>query len=562
MSAVRPSIKTESKELKEAPSRLLQMEVHREVNRIPFAELTFRDGDPAQQKFAYSDQADMAPGKEMEVRLAYVGGDAAQERPPEFKGIIVRHSVEADAGGSRLLIEVRAQAYRMTQQRKSRVFRNMTNSDIFKQIIEEYGLKTGKIPATQPKHVEMVQYNCTDWDFLLSRADSCGRWVLVRFDEEGRETVDVIAPQLEGEPVHTFAFGKRPPLIYSLEMQADLDQVQGAVQSIAWDSKQQKMTRLVKANDFALAQGNFDPAELSGTLGKSSVVMKNPAEIEESELQAWADAQLIKSRLATIRGRMTVKGEANFQVNDLIAIDGISGPFNGNTLITGVRHVSGRQSWKTDIQFGLPGAWFTQKEDIAGLPAAGMLPPISGLRTGVVQVYEKDQAHRLLVKVAVPDIDETQGVVWARLAMPYAGNSHGLFFRPEPGDEVILGFIDNNPREVIILGSVFSEKNFPPVKDDKIDTENQVKRWVSGKGIQITWDESVPAFQIATAEKGKEQPSLNGKDPAKNTTQLFLGKDEAVLSDINGNVIRMDSKGITIESKKAIKIKGPTVDVN
>ncbi|MCB0535633.1 MAG: hypothetical protein KDD14_25740 [Saprospiraceae bacterium] len=353
MSVVQSTITSESKALQGTASPLLEMEIHREVNRIPYAMLVLRDGDAAKQEFSYSNEADLAPGKTLDIDLAYVGGDAGQKRPPAFKGIIVRHAVEVDATGSRLNLEVRSLAYKMTQQRKSRVFREMTDSDIFKRIIEEYGLQASNIAATQPKHMEMVQYNCTDWDFLLSRADANGLWVMVNFDQQGNERIDVVKPQLEGASLHTFAFGKRTPLIYNLEMQTDLEQVQGKVQSTAWDRDKQKMIDPVQAGDFVLTQGNIKPVEIAAVLGSSSVLMKSPATMDRSELQFWADAQLTKSRLATIRGRVQVKGEAVYQLNDLIAIDGISGPFNGNTLITGIRHHSIRQSWKTDIQFGM-----------------------------------------------------------------------------------------------------------------------------------------------------------------------------------------------------------------
>ena len=48
-----------------------------------------------------------------------------------------------------------------------------------------------------------------------------------------------------------------------------------------------------------------------------------------------------------------------------------------------------------------------------------------------------------------------------RLSSIYASNNCGITFFPEKGDEVILGFIENNPKEPIIIGNVLTFSFLP-----------------------------------------------------------------------------------------------------
>ena len=75
---------------------------------------------------------------------------------------------------SRLLVEVKdvAVALLVTQ---GAVYVKKSDDLIIKQIIataKVTGLLSGKITKTQPKHAHIVQHYCTDWDFIVSRAEA------------------------------------------------------------------------------------------------------------------------------------------------------------------------------------------------------------------------------------------------------------------------------------------------------------------------------------------------------------------------------------------------------
>ena len=69
-------------------------------------------------------------------------------------------------------------------------------------ILGDYGDITDDIEATTTSHAQMVQYYCTDWDFVVTRAETNGQLVMV--DDA---TIKTAAPDYAQEPVANLAYG-------------------------------------------------------------------------------------------------------------------------------------------------------------------------------------------------------------------------------------------------------------------------------------------------------------------------------------------------------------------
>lgn len=526
---------------------VLSIDIVKEVNRIPYAQIRLLDGDVAQQKFAISDGAFFEPGKMIEIMLRYEG-DPGNETSV-FKGLVVKQVVEASSEGTLLTIELKDQALKLTQSRRSEVYRNKTDTEITGLIVNRTQLKRGRLASTQPAHPEIVQYYSTDWDFLLSRAEANGLLVIAN---DGEISLDKIT--LTGLTKHSFEFGISE--IYDFEIEVDASHQRANVESIAWDVKNQKLTQVSKAKAFDLAQGNLKAPALANAVGGERETLSNAIPLDPKALQAWADGVLIKSRMAMIRGRILVPGFGDIQCLDALEIQGIGKRFNGKTLVTGFRHRIDQNGWQTDVQFGLSPERFTTRRDIVDVPAAGLLPGVNGLQIGIVAQFEDDPDKEFRVKVILPGIDEKQGVVWARLATPDAGKERGYFFRPETGDEVVVGFFNDDPRQAVILGALFGSKNAPHKNVAALTEKNVHKAIITKKGTTIGFvDDDKAAVFIETPNKNK----------------LFLDDGDQMirLSDQHGNTITMNKDGIEIKSNKDLKfeatgnveIKGSMVDV-
>lgn len=530
MSVVTATILSEGKPM-EPTYELLSLDIHKEVNRIPAAQLVLLDGDAAQQRFALSDSTFFEPGKQVEIKLRYEG----KADTTAFTGVIVSQGVESGPQGSLLTVELKDTAVKLTFTRRSQVYRNQSDSKIISTLLSNSGLKKGKIATTALEHAELVRYDCTDWDFMLTRAESCGLLVCV---EGGEISLQPIA--LQGAAKHKFEYGSSE--LFNFHMEADASDQFAAVQSIAWDIKNQRLTRQIKGKEVTLGQGNLNASKIAKAVGGNTQQLTTSAALAPAELQAWADGTLARSRLALLRGRLATPGFANIRLLDVIEVAGVGKRFNGKTLVTGIRHRVDQQGWQTDVQFGLSTERFVERHNPSVAPASGLLPGVHGLQIGVVDQFEEDPTKEWRVKVILPGIDEKEGKLWARLATPEAGKKRGYFFRPEPGDEVVVGFFNADPRQAVILGALYSSQNAPPDAVAKLTKENKDKGIITKNGIAIRFlDDKKAKLFIET--------------PGANKVVLDDDAEQIQISDKHGNQITLSKDGIQIKSAKDLQIE-------
>lgn len=522
---------------------LLSVDITKEVNRIPTAHVTVLDGDAAKQDYPISSTKFFEPGKPIEIKVRYEdeGSDVTV-----FKGVVVRHAIEASALDSLLTAELKDVAVKLTRGRNSVVYRDQTDASIIGKIISNNGLKKGQLAATQLKHPEIVQYYCTDWDFILSRAEIVGLLVIV---DDGEVSLCDVA--LKGQPKYTFTYGLSE--MYNFTMEADGSHQYPHVHSVRWNMKKQA-TEIFNGKEFFLSQGNLRGDDVAKAIGFSSSYQTSPVPLAPQELQAWADATTMRSRMSLIRGRVAIAGVSNLKPMDVVKMAGMGKRFNGPALVTGVRHRIDQHGWQTDVQIGLPAEPFSKQPDIIDTPAAGLLPAVSGLQIGIVDAFTEDPDKEFRIKVILPGIDEKKGAVWARLALLDAGKERGFFFQPQPGDEVVVGFFNNDPRHAVVLGAMYGSKNVP--KNFKLSKDNVEKGIVTKKGTTLKFID-------------KNKASVFIETPKKNKILLDDETEKVEVVDQHGNTITMSKDGIVIKSAKDVKIeasgnveiKGTKVDV-
>jgi len=153
--------------------QVLNIVVTKEVNRISLARIVIIDGDASEETFKVSSEALFVPGKKIEISAGYHMDDSLI-----FKGIVIKHSIKIRSNSTFLTIECKDEAVKMTIGRKSAYFYDSKDSDIFDQLIGEYGLES-EIEDTAYEHKELVQFNSSDWDFIVSRAQANGKLCFV-----------------------------------------------------------------------------------------------------------------------------------------------------------------------------------------------------------------------------------------------------------------------------------------------------------------------------------------------------------------------------------------------
>lgn len=499
--------------------------VQKHVNKIPTAKLMLLDGEVSKQDFKASSSGDFNPGKEVEIKLGY-----HEKEDTVFKGVIIRHGIRASANRpSMLTIELKDVAVKMTIARKNAYFEESTDSDIIEKILDSYSLDK-EVTATKLKHKEMVQFYSTDWDFIMSRADVNGMLVFV---DDGKVTV--AKPTVKSSPLISLAFGSN---VYEYEAEFDARHQFNSVKTFAWDSSSQEM--ITEDGSATLKDaGDMSTEDLAAVLG-ADVIMQHSGKLSQDEIREWANAKVLRSKLAKIQGRVKITGFSDIKPGDTIRIEEFSDNFNGNVFVSAVSHqFSADSAWYTDIQFGLSPEWFATKfNDIVDRPASGLLPGINGLHIAVVTQIEDDPDSEFRVKICMPEVDPAAEGTWARIATLDAGNKRGSFFRPEVGDEVVVGFLNDDPRSPIILGMLHSSALPSPLSPT---ADNDEKGYFSRSEMKLVFNDKEKSITIST--------------PEKNSITLSEDKKSVLITDQNDNKFEMSKDGIKMESAKDISIK-------
>jgi len=534
----------------------LSISVMKMVNKITTATIIILDGEAATGQFPLTDGDLFTPGNKVEIRA----GDS-NTTTSIFIGLIVKQSLKIRNGAApNLIVECKHTVVKTTLGRNNKYFHDSTDSQIISQVLEDAGFIEGLVIAdTTVVHKEMVQYNSTDWDFIVSRAEANGQVVLTNDDTIVTQKPEVTTDDAKLSLLHGATI---------LELDAEMDSRNqfSSVKSKAWDMANQEIAETSAAEpQNLLEEGSFTTTNLAAVVGPAEFVLSHAGAITPDERQAWADAQLLKSRLSKIRGRIKFQGIATINPGEVVELNGLGTRFNGKAFVSGVRQdYSQAEGWKTQAQFGHNPDWFIEENHVTAPKAAGLLPGVIGLHTGIVTDNEDPEGEQR-VRVKMPYVNADDDGVWARIALADAGNERGMFFRPEVGDEVVLGFLYDDPRQPLILGMLHSSNKVPPISPTN---DNFKKGYTSREKLKLTYDDEIKEILIETPGENKvfisddkKGISLEDQTGHKITTKpasitIKDSKDNEITIDVDGGIIKIKANSKVVVDAPKIELVG------
>ncbi|CAM3704233.1 Phage-related baseplate assembly protein [Vibrio aerogenes CECT 7868] len=505
---------------------IIAVHIYYQVNQVASAELTLSDGNVAEQTFEVSQGDAFKPGAKITISAGYAGDEETI-----FEGIVITHAIRITGNNqSSLHVTCKDQALGMTIARRSQSFLKQSDSDIISTLIGNCaGVSAEKVESIAEKHDELVQFHCSDWDFMLTRAEANG---FVVCNQSGK--ISVAPPGVDKSPVLEVTYGTDLiDLSAAIDARHQLKQVTGT----GWDPGQQKMLTGQTAAQSIADQGNLSDSELASVLGIGDFRLQTSATLTQDMLTSWAKGQRVKSMLAKVRGSVTFQGTADAKIDTLIQLTGVGERFNGSHYIGGVHHRIENGQWLTTVDLGLSPMWSAEHRDLGAPQAAGWLPPVDGLQIGLVTKLDEDPASQNRIQVQMPALGDDNNLVWARLSSYYATQTSGNFFIPEAGDEVVLGYINQDPGQPIVLGSLYSSQHTPPYS---LTAENNTKAIVTKSQLKIEFNEEDKVTTILTP--GGQSITLSDKEKS------------ITLADQNSNTVTLNDSGISLESPKDIKL--------
>jgi uncharacterized protein involved in type VI secretion and phage assembly len=164
----------------------------------------------------------------------------------------------------------------------------------------------------------------------------------------------------------------------------------------------------------------------------------------------------------------------------------------------------------------------------------------------------KDPDGQGRVKVTLPwstDPGGSRYEAWARLATLMGGSNRGSWFIPDVDDEVLVVFEGGDPRRPYVIGGLWNGSDAPPESMDGAG-KNAKKVLRSRNGVKVTLDDS----------DGQEQLILETPGGQKITMKDGPGSVEIV--DSNGNSIKLESSGITVNASAKVTINASQVAIS
>lgn len=190
------------------------------------------------------------------------------------------------------------------------------------------------------------------------------------------------------------------------------------------------------------------------------------------------------------------------------------------------------ESWmETRVPHGLGGHWY------------GVYPAL------VTDIKDPDGQGR--VKITLPwsgDTGSARYEAWARLATLMGGNNRGSWFIPDVNDEVLIAFEAGVPHRPYVVGALWNGQDAAPESMDG-SGQNNKKVLRSRNGVKLTLDD----------QQGQEKFIL--ETPGGQSITLKDGPGAIEVVDSNGNSIKLETSGVTVNASAKVTLSASVVEV-
>ncbi|WP_237386360.1 phage baseplate assembly protein V [Xenorhabdus sp. Sc-CR9] len=517
----------------------VDVDTYYRVNSIPSATLKLSLPDRPFSSFSQTDvQAELAHcqvGKTL--RLEVTDGS---RKSVLFNGLVTRNTLKIKNKQLMLTLLVKHRLQLMVDTQHSQLFKDSNEKSVLNTLLNQAGINAHfeRIAALDQKHEQMVQFRCSDWRFLLCRLSATGVWLLPT-----TEGVRLAQPEsLKSNSTYTLKSRgdeKKDIVVKDASWQFDNHLNPTSLEVSGWNiSKQQELSG-GRYGSVAVGKAALSPDRLV-SLNKTSWDIRYSSPLTTQESGYLAQGLLLNQRVSGVTGEFLLKGDGRYQLGDNIQLTGFGSQLDGTASITAVRHRFNRRiDWETTLSMGL------QQEYLPVLPDA------PELHIATVAKYQQDKAALNRIPIILPVLNRPNEFLWARLGKPYASHESGFCFYPEPGDEVIVGFFENDPRYPVILGAMHNPKNKAPLEPTQDNQEKVlvVKQGENQQQLVINGKE-----KIIRINAGDNQIALQqDKDISLSTKKELTLKAQTMNAQMD--------KSLNLSGKNSVEIKGAKINL-
>ena len=221
---------------------VINAKIYRACNKIDKATISISADIIDNSQFEIPDNKIFNPGTELKFQAG-----PTDKVNTLFEGCVTTHQLKINSEQQTLFVlECRGFAYPATFGRKNNVYENSKDDTVIKKILGQYGL-SAKVDSTGIEIPQLVQYYCTDWDFVLTRAQNNGLVVIT----DGKQ-VKVCKPNVSASPVLTITYGDN---LIAFDGSISASEQYTDTKACAWDVSRQQIIKATASKPSLNAQG-------------------------------------------------------------------------------------------------------------------------------------------------------------------------------------------------------------------------------------------------------------------------------------------------------------------
>lgn len=483
-------------------------------------------------------------GKSLEFSLSNIRHDESGSETRdilEFSGIVFNARAIRGNMGAGLVIEVSAFSpdYMLFDSPHCFSYEGQNLESIVSSVVSPTGISMVNQPAMSTDILYTVQYNETNYDFLLRLAHRFGEW----FYYNGKELVfgkvkrgdaislysevDILNYEYELKMKHlNFTHLNHNYLEYTEYSSDGKSFASGAASHIMNDNVQKGVDEVYKHSTYqdllcSNAEDNsLNETELSAkaqSLGRKSEMTLCKASSNRADLTIGS--------VVTIKESFeTSPGESSFCTHD-------------DLLIYRIEHRADAEGFYENHFTAIPATAEYPPYDMSD-----QYPRASAQRAVVKDNKDPEKLGRVRVQFHwQKEQDASLLSPWLRISQPHGGGNKGFYFIPEIDEEVMVGFENGNAEKPYIVGTLYHGQAKPP--DSWYNDEDNIKaiRTRSGHTIEFHDTEGEEFIKIYDNEKD-------------NFILTFSTHEQLIKLQSKGNIELYAEKDIVIDARENISI--------
>ncbi len=309
-------------------SNLRETTIDLRVDAPGYFEISFNLVSGQNQDMQLLEQFEL--GSSVEIQMGYL--DAYQSL---FVGEITALQPKFTSSGTALLqVQGYDKLHRLGRGKKSRIFSEMSDSQIANQILEENELSS-RVDDSEIIHPYVLQNNLSDLHFLQSRARRIGFEIKV----DGEDIAFIKKGyHLSGEEELEYPHS----LKWFFPRMSSIGAV-GKVEVLGWNPEtKEQVVGVAQSDSLAGAMGSaFGLDQMDSAFGERTYVESEVPVYSQNEANQLALGHLQKFALEWIKGEGECVGNPNLKAGQVVAINGLGGMFSGDYYLDRVEHSIG-----------------------------------------------------------------------------------------------------------------------------------------------------------------------------------------------------------------------------